>query len=381
VSAPDAERVARATLSVVVEPGDTYFLERIASGGAEVVLHGIRHHPEISPRYAAAQVRLAGVDGAAELARAHQRGIRFVVPGDEEWPSRLDDLAHCGSVQERGGVPVGLWVAGPLPLTCLEASVAVVGCRDSTTYGDLVAVDIAAGLADAGFTVLSGAALGIDYAAHRGAVAGAGPTVAVLACGVDRDYPPRHSGLLRHLRAEGAVISEVPLGGAPQRIRFLARNRLIAALSLGTVVVEAAARSGALNTLNWAQRLNRATMGVPGPVTSAASVGVHHQLRSGGASLVTCDADVRELVAAMGDHLTTTPRGPERPRDQLTLQDQQILDAVPAYRSAPAGSIARVAGISVETVEAALVDLEEAGLVEGDVGGWRLAGEEPARLA
>jgi DNA processing protein len=375
VSARDEERVARATLSLVVEPGDVFFLDLVRQLGPAEVLARIPDRPDIA-KFASAQVRLGGVDGAAELARAHDRGIRFVIPGDDEWPAQLDQLAGTATIQDRGGVPLGLWVTGPLSLSCLEQSVAIVGSRESTTYGDQVAVEIAAGVAGAGLTVISGAAIGIDYAAHRGAVAGHGATVAVLACGVDRDYPPRHSGLLRYLRDEGAVISEVPIGAAPQRVRFLARNRLIAALSLGTVVVEAAARSGALNTLNWAQRLNRLTMGVPGPVTSGSSLGVHHQIRTGGASLVTSSADVLELVGPVGEHLTTMPRGSERARDRLTVQDQQILDAVPVYRGAAPASIARVAAIAVVEVETALAELESAGLVERDAGGWRLAGDQ-----
>lgn len=275
-------------------------------------------------------------------------------------------------------MPIGLWVAGPLPLDRLAGSVAVVGSRDSTSYGEQVAAEITAGIGAAGVPTISGAAIGIDYAAHRGAVAVGAPNVAVLACGADRDYPPRHAGLLRHLRAEGAVVSEVPLGGAPQRVRFLARNRLIAALSRGTVVVEAAARSGALNTLNWAQRLQRMPMGVPGPVTSVASLGVHHQLRSGGACLVTSAADVLELVGEMGTHLTEIPRGADGPRDGLTLQDRQILDAVPAYQPASPASIARLACVELIEVASALPALEALGLVETEAGGWRLAASERA---
>jgi DNA processing protein len=372
VSATDAERVARATLSLIVEPGDWRVLKLLSEAGAQTLLAGIAD-AERYPQFAAARARLAVSDGATELERAQTRGIRFVIPGDAEWPDQLDDLAGAEPVQERGEVPIGLWAVGPLPLSELAGSVAVVGSRDSTSYGEHVAAEITAGLGLAGAAVISGAAIGIDYAAHRGAVSVDAPTVAVLACGVDRDYPPRHGELLRYLRAQHLVVSEVPLGGAPQRIRFLARNRLIAALSRGTVVVEAAARSGALNTLNWAQKLQRIAMGVPGPVTSVASLGVHHQLRSGGASLVTSAADVLELVGEMGSNLTEFPRGREGARDQLTLQDQQILDAVPVYQPAAAGSIARIACVELSEVAIALPALEESGLVEREAGGWRLA--------
>ncbi|MCL2612289.1 MAG: DNA-protecting protein DprA [Nocardioidaceae bacterium] len=378
MSAPEHERLARAALSMIVEPGDLRFLDDVAANGPIGSIERVAGRPEANPdALPDAQSRMDRADPAAELERVAALGIRFVVPGDEEWPAQLGDLAGVEAVQERGGVPIGLWVAGPLRLCDLEASVAVVGSRDSTLYGEQVASDITAGLGLAGHATVSGAAIGIDYAAHRGAIAVDAPTVAVLACGADRDYPPRHADLLRHLRDEGAVVSEVPLGGAPHRIRFLARNRIIAALTRGTVVVEAAARSGALNTLNWSQRLNRMPMGVPGPVTSVASLGVHHHLRSGGASLVTSAADVLELVGRIGEHLTEIPRGEERPRDRLSVRDQQILDAVPVYQGADPASIARVAGAGLTSVEEALASLAEAGLVERDGAGWRLT--EPAR--
>lgn len=372
MTAPDAERVARATLSLILEPGDASSLRLVADAGAQLLVEGISD-AERYPQFEAARARLAVADGAAELERAEALGFRFVVPGDDEWPNQLEDLADAEPVQLRGGVPIGLWVAGPLPLDELTASVAVVGSRDSTSYGEQIAVEISSGIGRAGVTTISGAAIGIDYAAHRGAVSVGAPTVAVLACGVDRDYPVRHAEMLRRLRAEHAVVSEVPMGGAPQRIRFLARNRLIAALARGTVVVEAAARSGALNTMNWAQRLQRVAMGVPGPVTSVASLGVHHQLRSGGAALVTSAADVLELVGEMGTHLTEFPRGPDRERDLLELRERQILDAVPVYRAVAAESIARLACVGLADVLAALPTLEEAGHVERDGGGWRLA--------
>src|SRR5262249_60244491 len=133
-----------------------------------------------------------------------------------------------------------------------------------------------------------------------------------LACGADRAYPVAHHDLLEHLGRTSAVIAEVPPGCAPTRGRFLSRNRLIAALTRGTVVVEAAARSGALNTASWATRRNRHLMGVPGPVTSAQSQGVHELIRSGAASLVTYGDEVLEIVGDAGTHLATPPSAPSR---------------------------------------------------------------------
>lgn len=362
----DADRMARVALATTVEPGRHQLLALVSEIGAESVYAGLLDQPDIGSR-------LAEADPDRVLTEADRAGLRFVVPTDDEWPVQLDDLARAGPLQERGGTPLGLWVRGPLRLDALVGSVAVVGSRSATTYGADAAADIAAGLAGAGRVVVSGAAFGIDQAAHRGAVVGDGATVAVLACGADRVYPAAHRRLIEHVAAEGAVVSETVPGGAPMRIRFLSRNRIIAALTVGTVVVEAAVRSGALNTANWAGRLNRHLMGVPGPRTSAASEGVHQLVRSGAASLVTGPEDVLEVVGAAGEHLTEQARGPERPRDRLDHRQQQVLDAVPAVRAAPDASIARTAGLAVADARGTLAALAGLGLVEQEPGGWRLA--------
>ncbi|MCY7396208.1 MAG: DNA-processing protein DprA [Nocardioides sp.] len=272
-----------------------------------------------------------------------------------------------------GRAPLGLWVRGPRRLDELGGAVAVVGSRSATTYGGEVSAEIAAGVARSGRVVVSGAAFGIDQAAHRGALAAGGVTFAVLACGVDRAYPAAHSALLDHLVHEGAVISEVAPGRAPTRLRFLARNRLIAAMTRGTVVVEAASRSGSLNTANWAGRLNRAVMGVPGPVTSAQSQGVHHLIRTGAATLVTSGAEVLEMVGEAGTHLVDVPRGGERVRDGLPRRHQQVLEAVPVSVGARADAVARTAGLGIVEVRSSLDSLERRGLVRLDEDGWRLA--------
>jgi DNA processing protein len=251
--------------------------------------------------------------------------------------------------------------------------VAVVGSRSATTYGAGVAGELAAGLAGAGQTVVSGAAFGIDQAAHRAALATRGPTVAVLACGADRAYPAAHQRLLDYIADVGVIVSEAPIGGAPTRIRFLARNRLIAALSQGTVVVEAAVRSGALNTASWASALGRVVMGVPGPVTSEPSGGVHQLIRSRDALLVTRAEEVLEAVAPIGTHTLEDLREEDGLRDRLTSQERQVLDAVPVQQGASAASIARTAGLAQAKVTAALDRLEQLGLVAGEGQRWHLA--------
>jgi DNA processing protein len=369
-----SERVARAALSRLGEPGDVRLSTLVEQLGANRVYDLLRNEEDIAGVHTDVAARLRGLDPERELELAGDAGIRFVCPEDEEWPSSLDDLNMADPLQGRGGTPLGLWAKGPLALReACERSVAVVGSRSATTYGANVASELGAQLAGNGVCVISGAAFGIDQAAHRGALAAKGPTVAVLACGVDRAYPSAHKNLLDYIADVGVVVSELPPGCAPTRWRFLARNRVIAALAQGTVVVEAALRSGALNTANWAARLNRVLMGVPGPVTSAPSEGVHELIRCRDAALVTKGADVLELVSPAGSFLAPEPRGPQTQRDRLSQQEQRVLDAVPVATSVGGASIARTAGLSESDVLAALDRMRVKGFVEEVDDRWRLA--------
>jgi DNA processing protein len=373
VTRSDADRLARVALGRLGEPGDPRLASLVAELGAAEVADYLRAERDASGLATDVASRLHGLDPAGDLERAERQGIRFVCPGDEEWPRRLSDLDRAEQLNRRGGAPLGLWVRGAGRLDgLLERSVSVVGSRSATTYGAAVAGELAAHLAGEGVTVVSGAAYGIDQAAHRGALAVRGPTVAVLACGVDRAYPAAHRDLLDYIAGTGVVVSEVPPGCAPTKLRFLARNRMIAAASLGTVVVEAAVRSGALNTANWASLVNRPVMGVPGPVTSAPSEGVHELIRTRDATLVTRGSDVLELVSPAGSHTLAPRRAPERPHDRLSDTDRQVLDGVPVAAAASVSSIARTAGLAVRTTTDALARLRTAGFVESSEAGWRL---------
>ena len=374
----DAERVARAALSRLTEPGDLRVQRVVRELGAERVHAHLRDERDLDGVLTDVAQRLRGLDPLRELDDAARVGIRFVVPGDDEWPSRLDDLDRCEPVDRQGGAPLGLWLRGPLRLAdACATSAAIVGSRSATTYGGDIAGRLGYDLAKSGYTVVSGAAFGIDGAAHRGALAGDGPTVAVLACGVDRTYPAGHAALLGHIAATGLVVSELPPGCAPTRLRFLTRNRLIAALAGGTVVVEAALRSGALNTANWTARLGRVLMGVPGPVTSAPSQGVHEMLRTREAQLVTEAAHVVELLGAIGDDLAPVARGPETARDRFPPTERRVLEATPVVRAASVVSIARTAGLAVGVTAAALEALRVAGAVECRDDDWRLVAAMP----
>ncbi|MFN3340427.1 MAG: DNA-processing protein DprA, partial [Dietzia sp.] len=245
------------------------------------------------------------VDVTALMDAAGEVGAQLLVPGDPGWPAQaLEPLDRPRRRRRggRGGVatalrPLGLWWRGPAdPAGSLGRSVAVVGTRAPTSYGRAVTADLASGLSSEGFTVVSGGAFGIDAAAHRAVLGAGGCTIAVLAGGVDRLYPRGNDGMLRAVAESGAVVSAQAPGTGVTRYRFLDRNRLIAALARATVVVEAAARSGALSTAAWAAVLDRPVGAVPGPVTSVASVGCHLLVRDRGAVLVGRTADVIELA-------------------------------------------------------------------------------------
>ena len=368
-----SDRTARVALTRLAEPGYARVTSLVTELGAEAVLRLLEEQRRVQGVYSDAAARMFDLDPDRELRDAAARGIRFVTPSDDEWPPALDALALADPNGDVGGVPIGLWVRGELRLDEATArAVAIVGSRTSTTYGVGVASGMAAELVQAGYCVVSGAAIGIDAAAHRGALGARGTTVAVLACGVDRVYPAQHRDLLKYVVETGLIVSELPPGCSPTRPRFLARNRVIAALAQGTVVVEAAIRSGALSTSTWAGRLSRPVMGVPGAVTSAPSEGVHELLRSGEGTLVTRASDVLELVAPAGEAMVSPRRATPTARDRLTSRDKQILDAVPVVDAAPVPSIARTSGISAVEVTDALRRLQRGGFVESNGVGWRV---------
>ncbi|WP_181612004.1 DNA-processing protein DprA [Nonomuraea soli] len=319
----------------------------------------------LNRRLATWQARLPQADPTADLAAGERAGARLVTPGDPEWPTQLSDLGP--------GIPLGLWLRGSADLrfSCLR-SVAIVGARAATAYGVHVASDFAVELSDAGWTVVSGGAYGIDGAAHRGALIGGSPTVAVLANGVDVCYPTGHTQLFDAIREQGVLVSECPPGTHPTRSRFLIRNRLIAALSRGTVVIEAAVRSGALNTAGHAVTLQRPLAAVPGSITSEVSAGCHRLLREGRAVCVTNHEEVVELVGELGTDLAPEPRGPVLPRDSLSETTRRVLDAVPARGGAGTASIAVSAGVDLSTALSSLGSLAAAGFVERCTKGWRV---------
>jgi DNA processing protein len=245
-----------------------------------------------------------------------------------------------------------------------------VGTRAASPYGEFAAADLAAGLVERDVAVVSGAAFGIDGAAHRSALSCDGLTVAVLASGVDVPYPSGHSAMLHRIARHGVVVSEYPPGTRPTRRQFLARNRLVAALSGATVVVEAGARSGAANTASWANLLGRSVCAVPGPVTSSSSVGCHVLIRAG-ATLVTRAAEVVELIGRVGE-FAPEPDRPVAVTDGLDDVELTVYDALPKRGSRTVEEIAVIAGLPVTEVLGPLTMLDVRGLARREDGCWKL---------
>jgi DNA processing protein len=370
-----SEHHARAALSFLAEPGDPALGVLLGSLGPVRVLAAalrLEEMPELPElgRPAAMRVlnrmrsRLADLPSPARLDLWEEGGYRLVCPHEPEWPTQLDDLGDAR--------PVALWLRGAADLRflCLR-SAAVVGSRAATAYGSVVATEFAADLAGRAITVISGGAYGIDACAHRGALAGGGATVAVLASGLGFGYPKGHADLFAAIGRTGIMVSENPPDVAPTRPGFLIRNRLIAALSRGTVIVEAALRSGALNTARHARDQNRPLMAVPGPVTSVASAGCHLAIRDWGAVCVTGVQDVLACLSLGAGDLVPPPRGPVVPRDELDPVSLSVLEAVPARGGRGPARIAVSAGVDFDTVLRCLGELAAGGFVERGDRGWR----------
>lgn len=393
----DEVLIARALLSRAVEPASVKVWGLVRREGPVVAAAAVRAGQCGTDRFAAEAARVAQADPYADLEVAERHGMRLVVPESDEWPhfafaaleaTGLRRLAECerGDRQQRESgelvPPLALWVRGVLDLATVGIrSVAIVGARAATEYGTWVARDLAARLADVRFVVVSGGAHGIDAAAHRGALSAGGETVLVSAGGLDRPYPPGNAALFERIAEAGLLVSESPPGADPRRHRFLTRNRLIAALGSGTLVVEAAERSGAMNTARHCTDLGRPLMAVPGPITSSASAGCHRLIAAerDPARLVTGTDDVLTAVGSAGD-LPAGRQDGDRARgdvlaDQVDALDpaaRQVFDAFPARGCTGPDRLAVAAGLPPLHVIRVLPELELAGLVESTAEGYRI---------
>lgn len=351
------ERQARMGLCALTPLGQPNVVSAVAEFGAVELWRGFLTQPESTWGRRAEAIDLRALERATERCRA-----RFIIPGDDEWPASLQDLERA-EIGKQTGEPIGLWVKGR-PLPELSGGVAVVGARACTTYGEQAAVTLAADLAMQDRLIISGLAYGVDAAAHRGALGVRGTTLAVVASGVDEPYPAANAQLARRIEEAGAVVSELPPGYRPTRYAFLARNRIIAALSQSVVVVEAASRSGAKNTASWGNAMGRPVLAVPGPITSSLSATPHKLIRDGEAILVTSAAEVEAVLAPLGTVAEPSGRGPERPIDQLPLPLLEIREAVGSKEQVSAAQLSARTGQPMIDALANAAELVEAGWLD-----------------
>lgn len=322
-----------------------------------------------------------------DLEAAAEAGFQLLTPDSTHWPAETLEVSFVRgrAVAAAEGVtipaeavsPHALWVRGNPDLAALTAkSVGIVGTRRSSPYGTLVTRDMVNGLAKYRYTVISGGALGIDAVAHRAALDAQVPTVVVAACGPGVDYPRQHRELFDAVVEQGgAVISEYPPGADPVRHRFLTRNRLVAALSEGLLIVEAPYRSGALNTKHWARTFNRTVMAVPGPITEQGSLGTNLAIQNEEAQMVLNADQVHEQLSSIG---SVDPEGqmalqyPADPVQQLSRNELRVYDAlsVAGSEGRVAEDIAADAGLTIGLTVHLLMDLQKRGIVERDRRFW-----------
>lgn len=282
------EREARALLFNAIEGGHPFWSSEISSHGALVTIErlqgggydGIAFHKLIST--------LATTTSDQVLSAVDRVQAQLLVPGDALWPQAVEDLI---------APPIALIVKGNPEVLTMQ-SLAIVGTRNPTNYGVRIAGDFAAGFVDREWGIVSGGAYGIDTAAHRGALIAEGVTIAVIASGIDVNYPAGNARLFAEICEVGAIITEVMPGHPALPARFLTRNRLIAAISGATLVIEAAFRSGSLRTARDAAELLRPVMAIPGPINSPTSEGCHRLIGERAAEIVTSVADAVEFVGA-----------------------------------------------------------------------------------
>lgn len=355
----ELERHQLRVLAHVLEPADGALGALLWRAGPGEVLRTITH----GSRYQGLNARLAALGDQDPKDVAASAGARIITKLDGEWPGQLDDLQN-----ER---PFALWVHGAADLRMMALhSVAFVGARAATSYGEEVCRQWVSRCCDAGITIVSGGAYGIDGTAHRAALSAQGMTIAVLASGVDVAYPQGHAALLASIADQGLLVSESPPGSTVRRQRFLTRNRLIAALSRATVVVEAALRSGTTATANAATALCRPVLAVPGPVTSAMSAGCHHLIAERQADVAATCTDILNAVGGLQPGVVV---GMRRPWDNLDPKAAQVLDAVPAHQPIDLVTLMKETGLALPEVLAGAGPLLARGLLIQNSDGFQRA--------
>ena len=279
---------ARAILFSVVEGGQAFWSSEISTKGALAVYEKLLRGGYDSVKYEKLISSLRGISGDQVLSEIDKHQARLITPIDEDWPVQVNDLA---------APPIGLIIKGNIS-ALHQRSLAIVGTRNPTSYGARIAGDFAAGFADREWAIVSGGAYGIDSYAHKGALIAEGVTVAVIASGIDINYPAGNTRLFAEICELGVMVTESMPGQRALPHRFLTRNRLIASISKATLVVEAAFRSGSLRTARDAAEMFRPVMAIPGPINSPTSEGCHRLIGERAAEIVTSVADAVEFVGA-----------------------------------------------------------------------------------
>ena len=284
-----SEKQARLALFSVIEGGQIYWSNEVRELGAAEVYERLIEDIYDPVKFRNLIERVKSVDTEKLEGLLERVGAIFLTPHSPDWPVALNDL---------NALPIGLVVKGDLSALA-DRSLAIVGTRNPTPYGIRIAGDFAAGFVDREWSIVSGGAYGIDSAAHKGALIAEGRTIAVLAAGVDVAYPAGNARLFAEIVENGALVSEVLPGAHAIPSRFLTRNRIIAALSQATLVVEAAFRSGSLRTARDAAELMRPVMAIPGPINAPTSEGCHRLIGERAAEIVTSVADAIELTTSL----------------------------------------------------------------------------------
>lgn len=372
-----------AYLSRVIE-GPSPHLQALLTAGrdADEIARGIRTRASwLGGLAGQTERRCSSARPEEDLAKAAELGYTLLTPESPQWPRDILTTAFMlgDAAEKEGGCPPhALWVAGETNLpSLLEQSVAFVGTRAATAYGHLATANLVNGLAAHRYTIVSGGALGIDTVAHDTALAANAPTVMVTACGPGITYPSPNARLYQEIPARGgAVVSEYPPMITPDRHRFLTRNRLIAALAQGTVVVEAGFRSGALSTARWTTAFNKPTMAVPGSILEQSSVGTNMAIYEHRAQIVLNANQIHELLSPVGTvdaEAAMEALFPKSPLQSLSQKELRVYDALPRVGdgAVDADTVANTAGMQIGLAVHLLLDLEKRQLVAREGRFWR----------
>lgn len=353
----------------------------------------LRRDAALPPKLLDATAHRYDVNPRAILEDAREKGMRIVTSDSDEWPTELTDafvrMSGTGADKEAGvrgqaEAPFALWVRGEGHLTEIaQRSLTVVGTRAATGYGRTVTYQFANELCGHGYSMVSGGADGIDKQAHQAALDVGMPTIALMACGADVSYPKKNHDLFERIHKAGSLmVSEYSPGTTAARHRFLTRNRLAAALGKATIMVEAPVRSGAVNTMNWAEAMLKPTLAVPGPVTSAASQGTLRRIQSGRAQMVCSSQDILDVVEPIGSQLTLDVDATTNSKDiqqdggagsvRLSWQETAIYDAA-GFEGDDSGRLAdiqRDSGLDGPLVMKLVRDLEGRGVLRRQGERW-----------